>query len=362
MKEVKPMKIALIIPTNLKFAPYVQYYTKILDEKQIEYKIVLWDKRNIKEEADSVFHFHTSDFDRKRTFLGYLLFDKHCKKYLGKEQFDKIIFFTMAPLFFMGQRYLKRYKRKYILDIRDDSPFRRRFEKRFDEICRNAERVIVSSPRFAEWVQRETTICHNVDMEMLMKYSDIDPVTGFVFPIVITFAGMMIEQNINIQVLEQLGNNPDFYFRFVGRPNRGMDEVEKYAKDNKIENVSFEGEYKKEDIIDIYRNGSTLINIIRENTTINKNALPNKLYDAILAGIPLVVFDHNEAIASYVQQFNLGIVIRQDQMNDLETAIKNGIKGFDYTQYQQGRQSFLSSVTNDMSVFKDVVHRFVNNA
>lgn len=353
------MKIALVIPINLKFAPYVQYYTRILDEVQIEYKIVLWDKRNIEEEADSIFHFHTSDFDRKRTFLGYILFDRHCKKFFRKEKFDKVIFFTMAPLFFMGRRFIKNHKKKYLLDIRDDSPFRRWSAKRFNEICDNAESVVVSSPKFAEWVKTESTICHNVDMEMIRQYSAIDSATGFTLPIVITFAGMMIEQNINIQVLQQLGNNPDFKFRFVGRPNLGMNEVEKYAKDNKLENVAFEGEYKKEEIIDIYRKNSALINIIRENTVINRNALPNKLYDAILAGIPLVVFDHNEAIANYVRQYHLGIILSQVHLCDLENAIKSGLDRFDYKQYQEGRQSFLSSVTNDMSVFKEVVLKFV---
>ena len=356
------MKIVLIIPINLRFAPYVQYYTRILDEKQIEYKTVLWDKRNIIEEADSVFHFHTSDFNRKRTLLGYILFDKHCKRFLKKEKFDKIIFFTMAPLFFMGQRFLKKYKGRYLLDIRDDSPFRRRFEKRFDEVCNNAESVVVSSPKFAEWIKIKTTICHNINMEMLVKYSYIIPATEFRIPIVITFAGMMIEQNMNIQVLKQLGNNPDFKFRFVGRPNLGMNEVEKYAKDNELANVIFEGEYKKEEIIDIYRLDSDLINIIRENTITNKNALPNKLYDAILAGIPLVVFDHNEAIANYVRQYYLGIILSQDQMKDLENAIKGALNNFDYEQYREGRQAFLSSVTNDMSIFKDAVQKFVGEA
>ena len=356
------MKIALIIPINLKFAPYVRYYTRILDEKQIEYKIVLWDKRNIEEKADSIFHFHTSDFNRKRTFLGYILFDKHCKRFLAKEKFDKVIFFTMAPMFFMGRRYLDRYKGKYLLDIRDDSPFRRRFEHRFNKICRDAEAVVVSSPKYSEWVKLNTTICHNIDMEMLMKYANTKPAEGFKLPIVITFAGMMIEQNININVLRQLGNNSNFKFRFVGRTNLGMSEVEKYAREHWLKNVVFEGEYKKEEIIDIYRADSDLINIIRDNTIINQNALPNKLYDAILAGIPLVVFEHNEAIANYVRQYNLGIILTKDQMDDLGVAIIDEMNNFDYESYMQGRNDFLNSVISDMIAFKEVVLGFVGEA
>lgn len=340
MKEVLTMKIALIIPINLKFAPYVQYYTRILDEAQIEYKIVLWDKRNIEEEADSIFHFHTSDFNRKRTFLGYMLFDRHCKRFLAKERFDKVIFLTMAPLFFMGRRFLDKYKGKYLLDIRDDSPFRRRFEHRFNEICSNAESVVVSSPKYAEWIKMNTTICHNIDMEMLTKYANTKPVEGFKLPIVITFAGMMIEQNINIYVLKQLGNNLNFKFRFVGRNNLGMNEVEKYAKEHFLKNVVFEGEYRKEEIVDIYRADSDLINIIRDNTTINQNALPNKLYDAIVAGIPLVVIEHNEAIVNYVRQYNLGIILTQDQMNDLGAAIIAEMNNFDYESYLQDGMIF----------------------
>lgn len=356
------MKVALIVPINLKFAPYVQYYTRILDEVQIEYKIVLWDKRNIKDEADSIFHFHTSDFNRRRTFLGYILFSKHCKRFLKRERFDKVIFFTMAPLFFMGRYYLKKNRGKYLLDIRDDSPLRSRFKHRFNKICNDAEAIVISSPKYAEWFKKNATICHNVDMEMLLKYANIKPAKGFTFPIVITFAGMMIEQNINITVLKQLGNNSDFKFRFVGRTNLGMNEVEKYARDHLLKNVVFEGEYKKEEIIDIYRADSDLINIFRDNTIINQNALPNKLYDAILAGIPLVVLDHNEAIANYVRKYNLGIILSQGQMNDLGAAIISEMRSFDYGSYLQGRDDFLSSVTTDMSTFKEIILRFVGEA
>ena len=38
------MKVALIIPGSIWYAPYVRNYTRILDEQKVEYSIISWNR------------------------------------------------------------------------------------------------------------------------------------------------------------------------------------------------------------------------------------------------------------------------------------------------------------------------------
>ena len=148
------MKIGLIVPANVKYSPYVQYYTELLVKYNTEYKIMIWDKAGVDEVGDMIFRFKSSDFNRKRILLGHALFSIKCKEYIKKEKIDHLIVFTIAPVFFMGYRYLREFQGKLMLDIRDDSPFRRHFPnmlKRFGEL---AQTLVVSSPYYSDWFNK----------------------------------------------------------------------------------------------------------------------------------------------------------------------------------------------------------------
>lgn len=350
------MKIGLVIPANLKYSPYVKYYIDILRTEGIQYQTIVWDKTSLSEEADYIFSYQSSDFDRKRIMLGHYLFSRKCKRYINKEHIDHLIIFTIAPLYFLGYRYLKQFAGKIIVDIRDDSPFRRQFPKKLKAISVLAEAVVVSSPYYAAWVSKESFLCHNADLNLIEKYREGFCKGSFPSPLSIAYAGMMIEENINIRVIQKLANKDKFKLVYIGRDNEGKEKIKKYVTEHDIHNVSFIGEYKKEDIIDLYRDNCDIVNILRENTLVNQNALPNKLYEAVVSGLPVIVYQHNTAIANYVEKYGLGILL--NDQDDLEEQIIRKIKEFDFRKYQSGRQEFLQLVLNDYNKFKEILIQF----
>ena len=99
-----------------------------------------------------------------------------------------------------------------------------------------------------------------------------------------------------------------------------------------------------------------MVNILRQNTIINRNALPNKLYDAVVSGIPLVVFRHNTAIADYVGRYNLGIIV--DGVEDIKRQLINGLQKFDPENYKSGRTEFLNLIQNDYYLFAESLKKF----
>ena len=341
-------KVCIIAPANLKYVPYHKYYTDVLDEAGIGYDIISWNRAGIKEDVTYALDFLADDFDRKRMLLGYLMFGHFCRKIVAKQKYEKIIFLTAAPAFFCGPFLLNRYKKNYLLDIRDYSPIVNRFPAYFNKICQNANRVVVSSPSFNSWIKTPTTICHNADIDQIKGNSSLnakEPLSNSHWRIV--FAGIMIEADMNIQVLEKYKNDERVNFSFIGRDIEGKQQIIDYVNDNNIGNVTFEGAYKKDDIVSIYREKADFVNIFRANTLINKNALPNKLYDAVISGVPVIVFDHNEAIVSFVRKYNLGIVMKEEQIEELPRLMGS----FDFTSYANGRNLFLSQVIADMALF-----------
>lgn len=350
------MKIGLIVPANLKYSPYVNYYTDILQKQNIDYRIMSWDKAGIKEDVDMVYTLQTSDFDRKKILAGHFLFANKCKQYIKKENITHLIVYTIAPLYFMGYHFLKSFQGRIIMDIRDDSPFRRRFPDRLNRFADLAQTVVVSSPFYAEWIQKKSFQCHNVNLAMLDRYDDSFNHGAFTYPVKLTFAGMLIEEKLNMEVARQLADKEDFMLVFIGMEIEGKQKLRKYVEDNSIYNVTFKGEYKKDDIVDIYREEADIVNILRAKTEINKNALPNKLYDAVISGIPVAVYGHNEAISNYVKQYNLGIILKEEE--NLYKQLQDGIQHFDAQQYGTGRKEFLNKVRMDYSIFKDQLVQF----
>lgn len=131
-----------------------------------------------------------------------------------------------------------------------------------------------------------------------------------------------------------------------------------YCNANRLNNVDFFGSNDKDDIIDIYRTQGDLVNILRADTVINKNALPNKLYEAAVAGVPVVVYEHNSVISEYVHQYYLGIVLKgRSELEQMERLLED----FDYSAYSVGRKSFLDYVPGDIDIFEETVESFVNH-
>jgi glycosyltransferase involved in cell wall biosynthesis len=357
-KKAIQEKIAIIAPANLKYVPYVDNYIRLLKDEGVCFHVLSWDKRGLQEsEADFVYHFCVSDSNRKKMLLGHGLFARKCRGYIRRNKITKLIILTAAPAFFLGTGFLKKFSGRFILDIRDDTPLVKRFPGTFRKICDMASRVISSSPKFNEWIPTETQLCHNADTAAIAQRMDIAPKDRCGSPISIVFAGMLNESRINLEMLQHIGKDPRFQFRFIGRVNEGKEKLRTYAEAQGLDNVAFQGTYNKDEIYGIYASQADLVNIIREKCKVNRNALPNKLYDAVLAGVPVVVFDHNEAVADYVRQYSLGLVL-EENMQTLGDTLAQRTAEFDYAAYARGRKAFLQKVMDDMEAFRQTVSGF----
>ena len=347
-----------IVPSNLKYAPYVQYYVDAYKKNGAEFEIISWDRKGIGEEVDFAYHKAVEDHDRFGVLLGYIGFSSFVKRIVKKRKYDKLVVFTVAAAVAISG-ILKKYKGKYILDIRDASPLVTKAEKKFKAAVSGAAEVVSSSPNFAEWIGRDAHICHNVDISVLEGARDIPVSKLGGGSCRIVFAGLLIEQAINARLVESVANDSRYSLSFYGTPNAGRDEIEKYVVDNGVNNVSFFGTYQKAQITSIYRENADFVNVIRKKSRVNKDALPNKLYDAIGAGVPIIVFRHNEAIAKYAEEYNLGLILEEGDENNFAEAIQVAVDKFDRDAFESGRMRFIDHVISEQNKYLDIVTKFI---
>lgn len=348
-------KVGIVSTCNLKYAPYIRLYTSILDRLSMEYDLITWDKCNLEEDVAYAYHGKKNDGDKVKTFFQYIGFGRFLDKILYENKYSRLIVCNPAPLLFIRSRTLKLYKKKFIWDIRDDTPIRKVFKTKFDRIRRCAAMVVTSSRRYDEWIGEPTVLSHNADRKMIVDSLSYVPQKKQHEEICVINAGKMIEEDENIGVLKILGNNSQYKFVYYGSEVPGKIKLMNYCRDSGLSNVEFFGTYDKNEIVDIYRTKGDLINILRANTIINRDALPNKLYEAVMAGVPLVVFNHNTVISEYTKKYNLGIVLHSE--SEL-TLLGNKLSEFDFEAYRIGRVGFLTEIQNDIDVFEKQVEKF----
>lgn len=352
--------IGLVVPANIKYAPYVQYYISELEKNNVTYEVISWDRLGLDETVTHSYTFKTQDGKRQKVLLGYFGFANFAKKIIKKRKYNKLIIFTVGAAFFMRSILNGKYKKKFIFDIRDDSPIVRKLPSAVDKLCYNAYKVVSSSENFKKWIAVEPIIGHNADKTMIDEHYN-DPCLNKVSDKhSIIFAGMLIEGEINIELVRQFANSPNVSFGFVGKENDSKRRLASICEEEKIENVFYQGVYDKKDIVDIYRNNADYVNIVRHKSEVNRNAVPNKLYDAIISGKPVLVLRHNEAIVRYVEKYNLGVVIDEVEKEHISAKIKEydaqvlSQDGFAFC-----RKRFLDHVLAEIDQFENLLREFI---
>lgn len=352
------MKVGLIIPLNTRIASYITNFITYFQEHHIEYKTIVWNKLGGEDAADYTFDFWVKDSNRLLILIGYIFYILKCRRIIKKEGIDHLVIFTIAPMFFFGKSFLTRFKGKFIADVRDDSPFRRKFPQMLREIGDLSYVTTVSSPKYAAWFNR-SVLCHNAEVKSVEESLAYTPQKTKSDAVKIVCAGTMIEEDKNIEIISKMKNDSKVKFTYFGRKNEGEQKIERFVNENRIQNVEFHGEYKKEQIIDIYRDNADLVNILRAKSVVNAEALPNKLYDAAMAGVPIVVFSHNEAIVNYASKYSLGLIL--EDIPNVREELLSKYQNFSYDCFETGRIEFLQSVLSDLDKFDKALDGFVHD-
>ncbi|MDY0257245.1 hypothetical protein [Gudongella oleilytica] len=333
------MKIALICPSNMLYMPYVDNYTKILEENNADYSVINWDR--FKTEKESDFTYRDSKIGHQRSFFDYFKYSRFVLNILKKNNYEKIIVFGIQLVFFLKRYLIREYGNKYIIDIRDHNRIIKYFN--IEKSINNSYFTVLSSPGYKEWLPESNkyVINHNSQIESLDELREVKPfdlsINNRIF---VGCIGALRDFKINIDFIESLKSSSMVELNYHGAGIINED-ISRYLIEHSIKNVYLTGRYNKDEELKLY-NKNDVINVLRYNDGINnKTALPNRLYNATIYGKPMLAFKGTQ-LAEIIEKYNLGLII--ESFESIEENIIYYYMNFDVNCYENGRNQFINGV------------------
>lgn len=352
------MKIALVLPGSIWYAPYVRIYTKILDELHTDYSIISWNR-----EGDDKFEgFQYNVLCSKghgsagwSAYKGYVAF---IKETIREQNFERIIIFGPQLTCLLSSFLLCHYWGRYMIDYRDLSIEQKFGFKQLYALMLIFSRVnVISSPGFKRCLpKRHYYLSHNFDVNAVRQAIETTDEQGFNTDdgIEVLTIGAIRDLSSNMEVVKALANKDGFRLNFVGKGS-AADKIKDYCKEEGVNNVSFTGFYQKHEEAD-YVQKATYLNIFYPRVITHDTALSNRFYNSLIYKKPMIV-TKNTTQGDYVEQNRLGVAV--ETCDNLIDNLSSFISNEDYEAYLQRCNSLLKQFLEDQTSFEGAVKDFV---
>lgn len=352
------MKVALILPSNLSDAPYLDYYTNILKQYEVNYDIIYWNKLDLNQEYTNSYSFnYKCDYSENilKKFVGYYYFSRYVKKTIHHTgEYDRLIVFIPQLAIFLGSLLQKEYRKKFILDIRDYGKANR-YMKKLIKVIDASFITVISSAGYKKWLPSEYkyVLSHNTSFGSSGINIDMveDEILNFKSKkkIVISNIGIIRSFETNCKFIDSLSKSSKYELNYIGK---GISEIDlkKYCNENDISNVNFYGRYEKSEEMQHYKK-SDFINILNSDTAIGNNtAMANRIYNGCISKCPMIV-TKGSYMADIIKEFDLGFELDVQNDNVLEELNKY-INEFNHEKFINGCNNFMNEVVKDQNIFK----------
>ena len=308
-------RIALILGSNIHWAPYYYRYEKILTSHGISFDLLIWNREGIKEcSKGKLIEFKKRDItDNKdpKKFISFLQFSHFVKKCIQKNGYSKLIFLgthACAPVL-LHTFLQKNYKEMYWLDIRDRvyEDYRFYYKMEVDSIA-NSYTTVISSKGYEQFLPpHDYYYMHNIDPEMDKVVTEYkrEPEDGVIR---ISFIGNVRYYDENVRILNVFANKKRFVLQYFGA---GSERLKEYCERNKISNVRFHGRFSPEETVGFY-NCTDIVNNAYGNSRLGlRTALSNKLYYSLKLHLPILV-SSNTYMETFCRKYGLGFTFNDD--------------------------------------------------
>lgn len=359
------MKIGIIGIESLIYMPYLDKYASVLKTHGLDYEVIYWNRLlepTEKTEANmfSFNHYMVNSTKKIYKMWHFYQYRKFLMDVLKDKEYDKLIILCSLTGMLLND-YLKKYKNRYIFDIRDYTYEKYAIYYSFiKRIINNSYRTSISSEGFKKFLPESDKyiLSHNVlpgelHKEMLYKANGLPGKNKYI----ISFIGMIRFLNENIKLINKLANSNNLDLYYIGKGNC-EDELERHCKENNINNVYFFGKYQPEEKPGFYINTDFVNNLFGNDSLEVSTLISNRLYDTCIYKKPILVSDQT-FMAELVNKYQVGLSINMDNDN-MEQKILKYIRSFDRHRYDKNCKRFLEDVKLHENVFEKELLQFVN--
>jgi glycosyltransferase involved in cell wall biosynthesis len=290
-----------------------------------------------------------NDYDNKMGFIkrlkSFLSFMLKATKLALKEKDVSIVFATSTPLTVGIPALIKKklQKVKYVFEVRDlwpevpiqmgalNNPILKGIALKLEKVIyKNAEHVIALSPGMEEGVLRfdfmkgKTSMVPNMSKPDIFYARDIDESKIKDFNIdldkfnIVHFGAMGIANGLDFIIKSAIYNKEigrdDIHFHFFGKGKVEHELIEQKKKFN-LDNVHFHGAHPM-DLLSHFVNACDASIVSFKNLPILKTNSPNKLFDSLSAGKPIIV-NSSGWTKKMVEDNNCGFYVDPEKPEDL---------------------------------------------
>lgn len=333
------MKALILLADNIYLTPYLKFYTDIFQEMNIKYKIVFWDKNNTEFLEDEVYkrYCYETKF-RLMKILGYIKYKKYINHICKKENFDIILPLQPIISFLCSDILIKKYKRKYIYDIRDYSYekffFYRWIEKK---LVNNSTMNIISSEGYKKFLPKgKYYITHNIPRVDFTGHKQLKNPNG---KINLSYIGLIRFMDQNKRIIDFFKNDKRFHLNFIGTNAKQLKE---YCIKNGVNNVTLIDTFDPKETLKYYDKTDAIMNLYGNNTPLLDYALSNKLYYAACLYKPILV-----CADTFMEQISskngLGFTVRMKSEKEKED-LYNWLTNMNRNEFMKNCDSFMENV------------------
>lgn len=355
------MKVLIVGFFSKTYMPYIEKYEKALNEKNIDYDIIEFDRDEtgsiIKEGKSYIFRHKTGTNKLQLLWLSFR-YRNFILKMMRKNKYDKLIVLTTMPGILICNKLFKKYSNKYIFDYRDYTyekiPL---YRKIVDKIIKNSACTFMSSKGYMDYFENKEKICITHNISNIEDKVDIAPDLKNKESINIGFLGYVRYFDVNSKLIDSLKNDKKYNFTYVGTPFADCD-LEGFCKENGITNVEFKGKYQNSEKPMHYVSMDMINSIYSLNSAEVQPAIPNRLYDAALFKMPIIVAK-GTYLSKIVEEYKLGFSI--DVFNeDIKEVLNEYVNNFDSVKFTEYCNKFLDEVYLDEASCEKELNNFIS--
>lgn len=352
------MKVAIIIPSVHWNCPYADIYARLFESHGVNYDIISFNRKLDKE--DTKYHFDYDLSNSSGYFRKMIANFKYCsfvKKILRKEKYDHLVVFSSQLGIGLLPALLSEYRGKYIFDYRDLS-IEQHILYPFKKLLGGSYMNVISSPGFKRVLPQgfDYNICHNFNITIAEKAIQEDNCREWRagFKHILTIGGIR-DYDANVQVINAIKDSDTYSLSFVGR-GECSEPLSNYCKENGINNVSFEGFYKKEEEAE-YIKDADFINIFYPRRLTHDTAVSNRFYNSIIHKKPMIT-TANTTQGDFAVKYGLGVALEDcsDLINRLELFQKDN----EFSSYSKRCNELLMQFIDEQHLFEKKVLEFVS--
>lgn len=353
------MKVALIIPGSIWYAPYVRIYTRILDKKGTDYSIISWNREGDDKPEGFQYNELCKNGHGSARFSAYRGYVKFIKNTIKEQGFNRIIVFGPQITCLLSSYLLMHFRHSYIIDYRDLSIEQKfGFKQLFSFMLKFSCATVISSPGFKRCLpKRKYYLSHNFDEGAVREALNSSSSRFFNVEngIDVLTIGAIRDYSSNIEVTKALSKQDGFTLRFVGRGQGTVEKLQEYCQEVGAKNVSFVGFYDKPQEAG-YVKSCTFMNIFYPRVITHDTALSNRFYNSLIYKKPMIV-TKGTTQGDYAEMYQVGVVVENcnNLTEDLNTFLQN-----EYKDYTKRCNELLMLFLNDQDEFVEVVKKFVS--